>query len=229
MGENFCYFYLKKSISKMGFYYNQQPGFYYQQQPKGFYYNQQPGFYYNNNNQQQGFYYNNQNKNQGFYYNQQKPGFYYNQPKQEQGFYYDGFYYDGFYYNQQDGFYYDGFYYERENNNDQEDGFYYDQTDKFNKKNKDYWYKGDGKKRMVNALNGLRTQVDHHVTKNPHAANETQGRALSNVVTVQVVREVIKKFVRNVDPKGFFENGGDAKKTSHPIGQGMPILSRTRT
>merc|ERR1712228_585988 len=206
MGENFCYFYLRKSISKMGFYYNQQPA----------------GFYYNNNNQQQGFYYNNQNKNQGFYYNQQKPGFYYNQnkpgfyynqPKQEQGFYYDGFYYDGFYYNQQD----------------QEDGFYYDQNDKFNKKNKDYWYKGDGKKRMVNALNGLRTQVDHHVTKNPHAANETQGRALSNVVTVQVVREVIKKFVRNVDPKGFFENGGDAKKTSHPIGQGMPILSRTRT
>merc|ERR1712228_274338 len=205
MGENFCYFYLRKSISKMGFYYNQQPGFYYQQQPKGFYYNQQqPGFYYNNNNQQQGFYYNNQN--QGFYYNQQKPGFYYNQNK------------PGFYYNQpkqEQGFYYDG--------------FYYDQNDKFNKKNKDYWYKGDGKKRMVNALNGLRTQVDHHVTKNPHAANETQGRALSNVVTVQVVREVIKKFVRNVDPKGFFENGGDAKKTSHPIGQGMPILPRTRT
>merc|ERR1712228_726963 len=180
-------------------YYNQQPGFYYQQQPKGFYYNQQ----------QPGFYYNNQNKNQGFYYNQQKPGFYYNQNKP--------------------GFYYDGFYYERENQQDQEDGFYYDQNDKFNKKNKDYWYKGDGKKRMVNALNGLRTQVDHHVTKNPRAANETQGRALSNVVTVQVVREVIKKFVRNVDHKGFFENGGDAKKTSHPIGQGMPILSRTRT
>lgn len=92
------------------------------------------------------------------------------------------------------------------------DGFYYDQTDKFNKDNKDYWYKGEGKKRMVQALNGLRTQVDHHVTKNPHPANETQGRALSNVVTVQVVREVIRKFVKNVDPDTFFENGGDAKK-----------------
>merc|ERR1712080_644367 len=104
----------------------------------------------------------------------------------------------GFYYDQ--GFYYDG------------EGFYYDQQDKFNKKNKDYWYKGEGRKRVVKALDGLRTQVDFHVTKNPHAANETQGRALSNVVTVQVVREVIKKFVRNVDPKGFFDNGGDAKK-----------------
>jgi len=162
----------------------------------GFYYNQQPGFYYN---QQPGFYYNQQ---PGFYYNQEKPGFYY-----------DGFYYDGFYYDQQDGFYYDGFYYESDK---QEgfyyDGFYYDQQDKFNKANKDYWYKGDGKKRMVKALNGLRTMVDDHVTKNPHAANETQGRALSNVVTVKVVREVIAKFCKNVDPNVFMENGGDAKK-----------------
>merc|ERR1712212_665369 len=66
-------------ITKMGFYYNQQPqqGFYYNQQPqKGFYYNQQP---------KQGFYYNNENQKEGFYYNQPE-GFYYNQPE---GFYYD--------------------------------------------------------------------------------------------------------------------------------------------
>jgi len=54
--------------------------------------------------------------------------------------------------------------------------------------------------------------VDQHVTKNPHAANENQGQALSNVITVEVVREVLKKFIRNVDPKGFFDNGGDDKK-----------------
>lgn len=152
-----------------------------------------------------GFYYN----QPGFYYNQQ-PGFYYQEQQQmeEQGFYYDGFYYEE---TNEDGFYYDGFYYS-EKQEDTEDGFYYDQTDKFNKDNKDYWYKGDGKKRMVKALNGLRTQVDEHVTKHPRRANETQGRALSNVVTVNVVREVIRKFVKNVDPDTFFENGGDAKK-----------------
>merc|ERR1712088_633268 len=172
--------------------YTRKMGFYYQQQPQGFYYNQpQQGFYYNQP-QQQGFYYNNQ-KPQGFYYN--------NNNNNQQGFYYD----QGFYYNQPQGFYY-------------ENGFYYDEQDadhgKFNKENKDYWYKGDGKKRAVAALNGLRTLVDKYVSENPHAANETQGAALSNVITVQVVREVIKKFVKNVNPVDFFKNKGDAKKLS---------------
>ena len=85
---------------------------------------------------------------------------------------------------------------------------------KFNKENKDYWYKGAGKERAVAALNGLRTLVDKYVADNPHAANETQGQALSNVITVQVVREVIKKFVKNVNPADFFKNKGDAKKLS---------------
>ena len=192
----------------MGFYYNQQPGFYYNQQK------QQPGFYYNQKQEQPGFYYNQQQQQPGFYYNQQQQkqqGFYYGEQKQ-QGFYYDGFYYDqpGFYYDQQKGFYYDGFYYDQKAQKSA--GFYYDQQDTFNKENKDYWYKGDGTKRMVAALDGLRTLVDNHVTKNPHAANATQGRAITNVVTVQVVREVIKKFVRNVDPESYFKNGGDAKK-----------------
>merc|ERR1712228_632518 len=159
----------------------------------------------------------------GFYYDQ---GFYYDKHEQE-GFYYDGFYYeekDGFYYDQQQrGFYYEGFYYDKD-----AEGFYYDQQDKFNKKNKDYWYKGDGRKRVVKALDGLRTQVDLHVTKNPHAANETQGRALSNVITVQVVKEVIKKFVKNVNPKEYFENGGDDKKISHFARQGVPSRFGTR-
>merc|ERR1712158_199648 len=152
----------------------------------------------------------------GFYYQQQPQGFYYNQPQQE-GFYYNNQKPQGFYYNNnnnnQQGFYYDqpqGFYYEN--------GFYYDEQDaehgKFNKENKDYWYKGDGKKRAVAALNGLRTLVDKYVSENPHAANETQGAALSNVITVQVVREVIKKFVKNVNPVDFFKNKGDAKKLS---------------
>merc|ERR1712036_46063 len=115
------------------------------------------GFYYN---QPQGFYYNQQQQQPGFYYNQQQQGFYYNQQQQQDGFYYDGFYYDGFYYDK---------------------GFYYDQQDadhsKFNKENKDYWYKGAGRERIVKALNGLRTMVDVHVTKNPHAANDIQGQA----------------------------------------------------
>merc|ERR1711997_784418 len=141
-----------------------------------------------------GFYY---NQPQGFYYNQQQQGFYYNQQQQQDGFYYDGFYYDGFYYDKP------------------QKGFYYAQQDadhsKFNKENKDYWYKGAGRERAVKALNGLRTMVDSHVTKNPHPANETQGQALSNVITVAVVQEVIKKFIRNVDPEAFFKNGGTDK------------------
>merc|ERR1712233_304628 len=60
------------------------------------------------------------------------------------GFYYEGFYYDGFYYNQPQGFYYD----ERDAG--------------FNQGNKDYWYKGDGKKRMLAALNGIRTRTLQH-------------------------------------------------------------------
>merc|ERR1712088_375687 len=168
--------------------YTRKMGFYYQQQPQGFYYNQP---------QQQGFYYNNQ-KPQGFYYN--------NNNNNQQGFYYD----QGFYYNQPQGFYYES--------EKQSQGFFYDEQDaehgKFNKENKDYWYKGDGKKRAVAALNGLRTLVDKYVSENPHAANETQGAALSNVITVQVVREVIKKFVKNVNPVDFFKNKGDAKKLS---------------
>merc|ERR1712158_222442 len=145
----------------------------------------------------------------GFYYQQQPQGFYYNQP--QQGFYYNQPQQQGFYYNNQKP---QGFYYESEK---QSQGFYYDEQDaehgKFNKENKDYWYKGDGKKRAVAALNGLRTLVDKYVSENPHAANETQGAALSNVITVQVVREVIKKFVKNVNPVDFFKNKGDAKKT----------------
>merc|ERR1712141_582481 len=134
-------------------------------------------------------------KKMGFYYDD---GFYYNEPEgfyydQDKGFYYDGFYYDGFYYNQPKG-------------------FYYDQSDKFNQDNKDYWYKGDGRKQMLGALNGLTTLVNEHVIKNPHDPNEVQGRALSNVVSTQIVTEVIKKFVANVNPDEFFKNGGDAKK-----------------
>merc|ERR1712157_29237 len=178
--------------------YTRKMGFYYQQQPQGFYYNQPQQGFYYNQPQQQGFYYNNQ-KPQGFYYNQQ--------PKQ--GFYYD----QGFYYNQPQGFYYD--------EQDAEHG-------KFNKENKDYWYKGAGKKRAVAALNGLRTLVDKYVSENPHAANETQGAALSNVITVQVVREVIKKFVKNVNPVDFFKNKGDAKKTLTVPCQGMPGCPRAR-
>merc|ERR1712088_368724 len=182
--------------------YTRKMGFYYQQQPQGFYYNQP---------QQQGFYYNNQ-KPQGFYYN--------NNNNNQQGFYYD----QGFYYNQPQGFYYES--------EKQSQGFYYDEQDaehgKFNKENKDYWYKGDGKKRAVAALNGLRTLVDKYVSENPHAANETQGAALSNVITVQVVREVIKKFVKNVNPVDFFKNKGDAKKTLTAPRQGMPGCPRAR-
>merc|ERR1712088_344796 len=186
--------------------YTRKMGFYYQQQPQGFYYNQP---------QQQGFYYNNQ-KPQGFYYN--------NNNNNQQGFYYD----QGFYYNQPDGFYYEsekqsqGFYYDEQGNwistipwvNDHLKKTTHAEHGKFNKENKDYWYKGDGKKRAVAALNGLRTLVDKYVSENPHAANETQGAALSNVITVQVVREVIKKFVKNVNPVDFFKNKGDAKKLS---------------
>merc|ERR1712200_31398 len=174
-------------ISKMGFYYEQE----------GFYYNQPKGFYYNNQ-KNQGFYYNQLKQQEGFYYDQ---GFYYNQ---DQGFYYDqqqeGFYYEGFYYNQPQGFYYD-----------QQDG---DHT-KFSKENKDYWYKGEGRERVVKALNGLRTLVDDYVTKKPPPANEIQGQALSNVVTIQVVREVIKKFIKNIDPDEFFKNG-ETKSPSPP-------------
>merc|ERR1712190_254521 len=103
-----------------------------------------------------GFYY----EQEGFYYNQPK-GFYYNQLKQQEGFYYD----QGFYYNQDQGFYYD----------QQQEG----EHAKFNKENKDYWYKGEGRERVVKALNGLRTLVDDYVTKKPHPANEIQGQALS--------------------------------------------------
>jgi len=144
----------------------------------------------------------------GFYYDQQ--GFYYDK-HQADGFYYDqnGFYYneDGFYYNEKDGFYYDqqqrGFYYE---------GFYYDQQDKLNKDNKDYWAKGNGRDRVVKALDGLRTLVDERVANDKSGPNETQGKALNNVITTQVVREVIKKFNKNVNPKEYFANGGDDKK-----------------
>ena len=147
----------------------------------------------------------------GFYYEQQPNGFYYDQHQQtqKQGFYYSeeqGFYYD----QEQKGFYYGGFYYNQENQGDQ--GFYYDKEDKFNKENKDYWYKGAGRERIVAALDGLRTAVDVHVTKNPHPANDVQAKALLNVVTIQVVREVIKKFLKNVNPEEFFKNKGTDKQ-----------------
>merc|ERR1712174_61680 len=145
---------------------------------------------------------------EGFYYDQ---GFYYNQ---DQGFYYD---------QQQEGFYYEGFYY------NQPQGFYYDQQDgehaKFNKENKDYWYKGEGRERVVKALDGLRTLVDDYVTKKPHPANEIHGQALSNVVTIQVVREVIKKFIKNIDPDEFFKNGGNEESLATLLAkecQGIP-------
>lgn len=147
-----------------------------------------------------GFYYDmQQSKQNGFYYDQ---GFYYNEDLGKEGFYYDqeqGFYYEGFYYDQ--GFYYN-----------QPQGFYYDQSDKFNQENKDYWYLGEGQQRMLGALNGLTTMVNEHVIKNPHEPNEVQGRALSNVVSSQIVTEVIKKFVSNVNPEEFFKNGGDSQK-----------------
>merc|ERR1711928_101723 len=95
---------------------------------------------------------------------QAKMGVYYEQV-QEGFFYYNGFYYDGFYY-------------------DQPQGFYYDQQDAgFNQGNVDYWKKGDGRKVMLKALNSLRTEVDDFVLKNPSQPNNTEGRALSNVIT----------------------------------------------
>ena len=78
--------------------------------------------------------------------------------------------------------------------------------------NVDYWKKGDGRKTMLKALNSLRTEVDDFVLKNPSQPNETEGRALSNVITTQIIRDVIKKFVTNVNPAEFFKNGGDDKK-----------------
>merc|ERR1712228_1035005 len=55
------------------------------------------------------------------------------------------------------------------------------------------------KKRMLAALNGIRTRVDDHILKNPSPPNDAQGRALSN-------------FVTTVNPNEFFKNGGDDKK-----------------
>ena len=62
-----------------------------------------------------------------------------------------------------------GFYY---------DGFYYDQQDKFNKDNKDYWYKGEGKERMLEAINGIRTMVDHYVFQNQEIVPGKKVRSL---------------------------------------------------
>merc|ERR1712157_241704 len=124
----------------------------------------------------------------GFYYEQE--GFYYNQPK---GFYYNNQKNQGFYYNQlkqQEGFYYDqGFYYNQQQEGFYYEGFYYNQPQGF------YYDQQDGEHAKFN--------------KEPHPANEIQGQALSNVVTIQVVREVIKKFIKNIDPDEFFKNGGN--------------------
>merc|ERR1712200_337976 len=131
----------------------------------------------------------------GFYYQQQPQGFYYNQP-QQQGFYYNNQKPQGFYYNNnnndQQGFYYDqGFYYNQPQGFYYENGFYYD----------GFYYESE-------------KQSQGFYYDEQDAEHETQGAALSNVITVQVVREVIKKFVKNVNPVDFFKNKGDAKKLS---------------
>lgn len=162
-----------------------------------------------------GFYYQSPNFKQGFYYDEaQKQGFYY-----QNGFYYDGFYYDngnhgkaadGFYYD--NGFYYDGFYYDQKQQKQgfYYDGFYYDQQDAFNKDNKDYWYKGEGKERMLEAINGIRTMVDHYVFQNQDIVpGKKAGDAINSIVATEVCRQVIKHFTKNVNPDEFFENGGD--------------------
>jgi signal recognition particle GTPase len=62
----------------------------------------------------------------------------------------------------------------------------------------------------------LRTTVNQKVAVHQKVApanpNEIQVRALVNVVAVQVVREVLKKFIKNVNPEDFFKNAGDEKK-----------------
>jgi len=225
-------FYYDQKNKKEGFYYNQQPqkGFYYNQQPqKGFYYNQQPqkGFYYNQQPQKEGFYYDN---NQGFYYENEQPnGFYYDT---EEGFYYEGFYYDGFYYDE--GFYYDrpngfyynnGFYYDNKGfyyqNYLPEKGFYYenDEADNQNAEFKSYWYEYAGKERMLKALNGLRTKVDQWVIQHPHDPTPDQKRAIRDVVTIQVVKDVLKTFMIHVNPDEFFKAGGDPTKLSVLLGK----------
>ena len=108
-----------------------------------------------------------------------------------------------------------GFYY---------DGFYYDQQDAFNKDNKDYWYKGEGKERMLEAINGIRTMVDHYVFQNQDIVPGKKvqylktskdnipfqaGDAINSIVATEVCRQVIKHFTKNVNPDEFFENGGD--------------------
>ena len=51
-----------------------------------------------------------------------------------------------------------------------------DKSGKFNKENKDFWYKGEGRETMIGALRGLTTLVNNHVLANPHKPNEVQGR-----------------------------------------------------
>merc|ERR1719221_1768687 len=146
----------------------------------GFYYNQQP---------QKGFYHN-QQPQKGFYYNQQpQKGFYYNQQPQKEGFYYDD--------NQ--GFYYQNYLPEK--------GFYYenDEADNQNAEFKSYWYEYAGKERMLKALNGLRTKVDQWVIQHPHDPTPDQKRAIRDVVTIQVVKDVLKTFMIHVNPDEFFK------------------------
>jgi len=59
---------------------------------------------------------------------------------------------------------------------------------------------------------GLKKVVTIALRKIIFLKTPCKGRALSNVVTTQVVTEVIKKFVTNVNPAEFFRNGGNAKK-----------------
>ena len=65
---------------------------------------------------------------------------------------------------------------------------------------------------MLKALDGIRTIVGDYVLKNPGEPNEQTGRAIANIITTQTAREVIRKFITNVNPAEFFKNGGDKKK-----------------
>ena len=100
---------------------------------------------------------------------------------------------------------FDSFLYSKLRNNQN-----YDEEDRFIKENKDYWYEKGGRKRMVSASKVLRFDLTEYVTKTGnYDLSEIQTQALSNIVTTQIVREVVKKFVKNCNPEEFFANGGD--------------------
>jgi len=136
-------------------------------------------------------------------------GFYYNE-----GFYYDeaeGFYYDTkFLYDQRDGFYYDQ--QQGLNLNANRGKFLADKVDKFNKTNKDFWTTGDGQARMLEVFDKLKIDVDVHINKEKPKPGKTAGAAIQNVVTTQLVKEVVRGFCLNTDPAKFLETSGDDAK-----------------